>query len=151
MRCPFCAHEDTQVKDSRPSDDGTAIRRRRYCNACSARFTTFERTQLRELTVLKKTGERRPFNRDKLTRSIDIAVRKRPIMPDQVDMLVNNIVRQLEGSGENEITTTLIGQLVMDALAKLDQVAYVRFASVYRDFCEAKDFENFVGQLGKKG
>ena len=150
MRCPFCAHEDTQVKDSRPSEDGSAIRRRRFCTACNARFTTFERTQLRELTVVKKTGERRPFDRDKLTRSIDTAVRKRPVTPEQVDMLVNTIVRQLEGSGENEVTTSHIGQLIMDALAKLDQVAYVRFASVYRDFCEATDFEKFIGQIGKK-
>jgi transcriptional repressor NrdR len=150
MRCPFCAHDETQVKDSRPSDDAMAIRRRRHCTACNARFTTFERTQLRDLTVVKKTGERRPFNRDKLTRSIDIAVRKRPVLQEQVDMMVNNIVRQLEGSGESEVTTSYIGQLVMEGLARLDQVAYVRFASVYRDFCEAKDFEKFIGQLGKK-
>jgi len=147
MRCPFCAHEDTQVKDSRPSDDAMAIRRRRHCPACNGRFTTFERTQLRELTVVKKNGGRRPFDRDKLTRSIGIAVRKRPISSDQVEFMVTEIVRQLEGLGEAEIETNYIGQLVMEALAKLDQVAYVRFASVYRDFCETKDFEKFIGQL----
>jgi len=150
MRCPFCAHEDTQVKDSRPSDDGMAIRRRRVCTACNARFTTFERTQLRELMVIKKDGERRPFDREKLVRSLDIALRKRPVSPEQADMLVNTIVRQLEESGDSEVQTSHIGQLVMDALAGIDPVAYVRFASVYRDFGEAKDFERFIGQLGKK-
>lgn len=128
-----------------------AIRRRRFCTACNARFTTFERIQIRELTVIKKDGERRPFDRDKLIRSITLATRKRSITPEQVDMLVNNLVRELEGAGESEVPSVQIGEMVMEALSKLDQVAYVRFASVYRDFCEAKDFEKFIGQLRKKG
>jgi transcriptional repressor NrdR len=148
MRCPFCGHEDTQVKDSRPSEDGQAIRRRRFCPACNSRFTTFERVQLRELTVVKKNGERRPFDREKLARSIMLALRKRPFDPDQVEMLVNNIVRKLESLGENEITSEQIGGEVMEALADIDPVAYVRFASVYRDFREAKDFNEFVKKIG---
>ena len=148
MRCPFCGNEETQVKDSRPSEDGSAIRRRRHCPACGARFTTFERVQLRELTVIKKTGRRVPFDRDKLARSIRIAVRKRPIDDEQVERIVNSIQRRLESSGESEIPSTVIGELVMDALANLDKVAYVRFASVYRNFREAKDFEDFLGKLG---
>jgi len=147
MRCPFCANEDTQVKDSRPTDDNAAIRRRRQCPNCGARFTTFERVQLRELTVVKTTGQREPFDRDKLLRSMQIALRKRPVDPERVERVVNGIVRRLESSGESEIPTSVIGQIVMDALASLDQVAYVRFASVYRNFREAKDFEEFVGKL----
>jgi transcriptional repressor NrdR len=148
MRCPFCGHDDTQVKDSRPTEDNTAIRRRRYCPSCGARFTTFERIQLRELTVIKKGGERVPFDRDKLARSISIATRKRPVEPERVERLINSIVRRLESAGENEVTSEMIGELVMEGLAALDPVAYVRFASVYRNFREAKDFEDFVGKIG---
>lgn len=148
MRCPFCGNDDTQVKDSRPTEDNSAIRRRRSCPACGSRFTTFERVQLRELTVIKKDGQRVPFDRDKLTRSIELAVRKRPIEPERIERMVNGIVRRLESSGESDISSTAIGELVMDALANLDPVAYVRFASVYRNFREAKDFEEFVGSLG---
>jgi transcriptional repressor NrdR len=147
MRCPFCGADDTQVKDSRPTDDRGAIRRRRLCPSCGARFTTFERVQLRELTVIKKNGQREPFDRDKLARSISIALRKRPIEPERVERLVNSLVRQLESSGETDIPSTMIGGLVMEALSTLDQVAYIRFASVYRNFCEAKDFGEFVGQI----
>lgn len=147
MRCPFCFNDDTQVKDSRPTEDNSAIRRRRLCVGCGSRFTTFERVQLRELTVLKKSGRRAPFDREKLTRSIQIAVRKRPVEQEQVERLINGIVRRLESSGESEISSEVIGEMVMDALANLDQVAYVRFASVYRNFHEAKDFEEFVGRL----
>jgi transcriptional repressor NrdR len=147
MRCPFCGNEDTQVKDSRPAEDNSAVRRRRYCQACGSRFTTFERVQLRELTVVKKNGQRVPFDRDKLARSILIATRKRPVEPDRVDRMINGIVRRLESFGEAEITTEQIGGLVMDALASLDQVAFVRFASVYRDFREARDFEEFIGEM----
>jgi len=148
MRCPFCGHEDTQVKDSRPTEDNAAIRRRRSCPQCGSRFTTFERVQLRDLVVMKKNGVRVPFDRDKLARSIAIAVRKRPVEPDRVERIVNSIQRRLESSGETEIPSTMIGEMVMDALAGLDPVAYVRFASVYRNFREAKDFEEFVGKLG---
>ncbi|MCH8139685.1 MAG: transcriptional repressor NrdR [Proteobacteria bacterium] len=148
MRCPFCGHADTQVKDSRPTEDSAAIRRRRACPACGSRWTTFERVHLRELTVLKKNGQRVLFDRDKLARSIHIAVRKRPIDDEQVERIVNGIQRRLESSGESDIPTPMIGEMVMDALASLDQVAYVRFASVYRNFREAKDFEDFIGKLG---
>lgn len=148
MHCPFCGHEDTQVKDSRPSEDGQAIRRRRFCPECNSRFTTFERVQLRELTVVKKNGERRPFDREKLARSIMLALRKRPFDPDKIEMLVNNIVRKLETSGENEVSSEQIGGEVMEALAEIDPVAYVRFASVYRDFREARDFNDFVKKIG---
>ncbi|MDH3228446.1 MAG: transcriptional regulator NrdR [Alphaproteobacteria bacterium] len=144
MRCPFCGHDDTQVKDSRPTEDNSAIRRRRFCTGCGARFTTFERVQLRELTVLKKTGQREVFDRDKLSRSMMIALRKRPVDPDRVDRVINGIVRRLESAGESEIRGETIGELVMEALSALDQVAYVRFASVYRNFREAKDFETFI-------
>ena len=144
MRCPFCGHEDTQVKDSRPAEDNTAIRRRRFCTGCGARFTTFERVQLRELTVLKRNNQREVFDRDKLARSMTIACRKRPVDPDRMERVVNGIVRRLESSGESEIKVDSIGALVMEALAALDQVAYVRFASVYRNFREAKDFEEFI-------
>lgn len=147
MRCPFCSHADTQVKDSRPSEDGLTIRRRRFCTACNSRFTTFERVQLRELTVIKKNGERRVFDRDKILRSIGIATRKRPVTGDQVDQLVSSIVHRLETSGESEIPASLIGEMVMEGLKKFDDVAYIRFASVYRNFREAKDFEDFVGNL----
>ena len=144
MRCPFCGHEDTQVKDSSPTEDNTAIRRRRFCPGCGARFTTFERVQLRELTVLKRNNQREVFDRDKLARSMTIACRKRPVDPDRMERVVNGIVRRLESSGESEIKVDSIGALVMEALAALDQVAYVRFASVYRNFREAKDFEEFI-------
>jgi transcriptional repressor NrdR len=148
MRCPFCGNDDTQVKDSRPTEDNSAIRRRRQCPNCGARFTTFERVQLRELTVLKSNGKREPFDRDKLLRSMTISLRKRPVEPERLDRVVNGIVRRLESSGESEIPAKHIGELVMDALASLDPVAYVRFASVYRNFREARDFEEFVEKLG---
>ena len=151
MRCPFCGNDDTQVKDSRPTEDNTAIRRRRFCPACGARFTTFERVQLRELTVIKKTGKRVPFDRDKLARSIQIALRKRPIDPERIERLVTGIVRRLESMGESEIPSDVIGEMVMDALGNVDQVAYVRFASVYKNFREAKDFENFVETIQSGG
>lgn len=147
MRCPFCSNEDTQVKDSRPTEDRSAIRRRRFCAGCGARFTTFERIQLRELTVVKRSGRRVPFDRDKLQRSIDIALRKRPVEAERVERMVNGLVRRLESTGESEIPSESIGQLVMDALSSLDQVAYVRYASVYRNFREAQDFENFLTTL----
>ena len=150
MRCPFCGHEDTQVKDSRPSEDGTSIRRRRFCPECDSRFTTFERVQLRELIVVKKDGKRRPFEREKLIRSLGIAVRKRPVSDEQIEMAVNNITRKLESLGESEIKSEIIGQCVMEVLAQLDPVAYVRFASVYREFREAKDFEDFIDKLGSE-
>ena len=149
MRCPFCAHNDTQVKDSRPTEDNSAIRRRRYCPNCGARFTTFERVQLRELTVMKKGGQREPFEREKLLRSMRISLRKRPVEEDRVERVVNGIVRRLESSGEAEIQADQIGELVMEALLTLDKVAYVRFASVYRNCRETKDFEDFItGELG---
>ncbi|MEX2449615.1 MAG: transcriptional regulator NrdR [Rhodospirillales bacterium] len=147
MRCPFCGHDDTQVKDSRPTEDNTAIRRRRFCPACGARWTTFERVQLRELTVVKKDGDKAPFDREKLLRSLKIALRKRPVEEERIDRVVNSIQRRLETLGENEIPTKVIGEMVMDHLADLDQVAYVRFASVYRNFHEARDFEEFIGTL----
>ncbi len=148
MRCPFCGNDDTQVKDSRPTEDNSAIRRRRQCISCGARFTTFERVQLRELTVKKGNGQRQVFDRDKLRRSMEIALRRRPVEPDRVERVVNGIIRRLESSGESEIPSKTIGKLVMDALASLDQVAYVRFASVYRNFREARDFEEFIDKLG---
>ena len=147
MRCPFCGHEDTQVKDSRPSDDGAAIRRRRLCSNCGQRFTTVERVQLRELSVMKSDGRRVPFERDKLARSIRIALRKRPVDDERIERIVNGIVRQLEASGENEVPSHQVGELVMETLKEVDAVAYVRFASVYRDFREASDFGAFVGSL----
>ena len=145
MRCPFCSNEDTQVKDSRPTEDNTAIRRRRSCPNCGGRFTTFERVQMRDLTVIKKSGQRVPFDRDKLERSMRIALRKRPVDPDRVERVISGIVRRLESSGETDVPVARIGEMVMDALANLDPVAYVRFASVYRNFREAKDFEEFIG------
>jgi transcriptional repressor NrdR len=147
MKCPFCGNVDTQVKDSRPSEDASIIRRRRFCPACNSRFTTFERVQLRELTVVKRTGERRAFDRDKILRSISMAVRKRPVEPDAVEKLVNRIVQKLESLGESEIASNLIGEMVMEGLKELDDVAYIRFASVYRNFREAKDFEKFASNL----
>jgi transcriptional repressor NrdR len=148
MRCPFCGHDDTQVKDSRPSEDNSAIRRRRHCPECGGRFTTFERVQLRELIVVKKNNRREPFEREKLERSITHALRKRPVERERIDRMITGIVRRLESMGENEIPSQVIGELVMQALSSLDKVAYVRFASVYRNFREAKDFEEFVGKIG---
>ncbi|MBN9497494.1 MAG: transcriptional repressor NrdR [Alphaproteobacteria bacterium] len=148
MRCPFCGHDDTQVKDSRPTEDGGAIRRRRFCPSCGSRFTTFERVQLRELVIVKKNGVKEPFERDKLSRSLTHAVRKRPVEPERVERIVSGIQRRLESLGENEIPSTVVGEMVMDALRTLDHVAYIRFASVYKNFREAKDFEDFVGKLG---
>ena len=147
MRCPFCGSEDTQVKDSRPAEDGAAIRRRRSCPACGSRFTTFERVQLRELTVLKTDGRRVPFDRDKLARSIRVALRKRPIDEERIERIVNGIQRRLEMEAEAEVTSRQIGEMVMETLSEVDQVAYVRFASVYRNFREAKDFRAFLGEL----
>ena len=147
MRCPFCGNEDSQVKDSRPTEDGAAIRRRRQCEACAARFTTFERIQLRDLVVLKSEERREPFERDKLLRSVSIACRKRPISPVQIEKLVSGIQRQLETQGESEVPSQRIGEMVMEGLKGLDPVAYIRFASVYKDFREAKDFEEFAGNV----
>lgn len=147
MRCPFCGFEDTQVKDSRSSEDGSAIRRRRACPKCQSRFTTFERIQLRELSVIKKNGQRRPFDREKLLHSINLAVRKRDISLEQIESTLNNIIRNLEGYGEGEIPTEIIGQAVMSALIQLDKVAYIRYASVYKEFREAKDFGDFVNTI----
>jgi transcriptional repressor NrdR len=147
MRCPFCGNADTQVKDSRPTEDSAAIRRRRVCPQCGQRFTTFERVQLRELTVLKRNGRRTPFDRDKLLRSVQIALRKRPVDPDRIDQMVSGIVRRLESAGDEEINSEAIGELVMDGLKQLDDVAYVRFASVYRNFRDPKDFEDVLGEL----
>ena len=144
MRCPFCGHEETQVKDSRPTEDNSSIRRRRQCPACGARFTTFERVQLRELMVIKKDGNRTVFDREKLVRSINISCRKRPVNPDKIELITNSIQRRLESSGETEIPTKVIGELVMDALKELDRVAYLRFASVYKDFQETDDFRKFI-------
>jgi len=151
LRCPFCGHEDSQVKDSRPSEDGAAIRRRRQCEGCGARFTTFERIQLREFSVVKSEGKREPFERDKLAKSIAIACRKRAIEPARIERLVSGIQRQLETSGESEVSARAIGELVMDGLKQLDSVAYIRFASVYRDFTDAKDFEEFAGSVRDLG
>lgn len=147
MRCPFCHHDDSQVKDSRPTEDGSAIRRRRQCPACGARFTTFERIQLRDLVVLKKSGKKELFDREKLASSVLVACRKRDIESERLEKLVTSIQRQLEATGDQEIEADRIGELVMEGLAKLDPVAYVRFASVYKDFREAQDFETFVGSL----
>ncbi len=149
MRCPYCGASDTQVKDSRPTEDSAAIRRRRVCVECGGRFTTFERVQLRDITVLKKSGRRAPFDRDKLMRSVQVAIRKRPVDQERLERMVSGIVRQLESRGEQEIPSEEIGLLVMEGLRNLDDVAYVRFASVYRDFREAKDFQAFVGELAE--
>jgi transcriptional repressor NrdR len=147
MKCPYCGAPDTQVKDSRPTEDAASIRRRRVCTDCGGRFTTFERVQLRDLTVVKRSGRKVPFDRDKLQRSITVALRKRPVAPERVERLVSGLVRQIESLGENEVTAEEIGQLVMEGLKSLDDVAYVRFASVYRNFREAKDFETVLGEL----
>lgn len=146
MRCPFCASEDSQVKDSRSAEDGNAIRRRRLCNSCGARFTTFERVQLRELTVLKKSGRRAPFDREKLIRSVLIALQKRPVTPEQIERMISGIVRRLESLGRSEINSDEIGQMVMESLAHLDSVGYVRYASVYKDFHAVSDFESFIDE-----
>ncbi len=150
MRCPFCAHEDTQVKDSRPTEDNAVIRRRRSCPACNARFTTFERVHLRDLTIVKSSGRRETFDREKLKRSVAVALRKRPVDDDRLERMISSLVRQLEASGQTEFPSDRLGEMVMEMLAELDQVAYVRFASVYRDFREAKDFEEFVGRLADR-
>ncbi len=149
MRCPFCGHEDTQVKDSRPTEDGTSIRRRRSCGGCTQRFSTVERVQLREITVVKSDGRRVPFDRDKLSRSVRIALRKRPVEDERIERIVNGIVRKLEASGEADVNSKDIGEQVMETLKEVDAVAYVRFASVYRNFREAKDFEAFLGGLSE--
>ncbi len=147
MRCPYCMNADTQVKDSRPTEENTVIRRRRVCADCGGRFTTFERIQLRELTIVKNTGRKVPFERDKLMRSVQVALRKRPVEPERIERMVSGIVRRLENLGESEIQAKMVGELVMEGLYALDQVAYVRFASVYRNFREAKDFEEFLGEM----
>ena len=149
MRCPYCGCEDTQVKDSRPTEENQAIRRRRVCPECAGRFTTFERVQLRELIVHKRSGRKAPFDRDKLVNSVMVALRKRPIESERIERIVSGIVRQLEASGESEVASSMIGELVMDALRGLDPVAYVRFASVYRDFREAADFESVLGEIAR--
>ena len=148
MRCPFCGHMESQVKDSRPSEDGAAIRRRRLCPECGGRFTTFERVQVRELTIVKRSGRRSPFDREKLVRSISLAMQKRPVDAERVDRMVNGIVRQLESLGETELPSSAVGEMAMKALKALDDVAYVRYASVYRDFRETSDFAKFLGQEG---
>ena len=150
MRCPFCSNEDTQVKDSRPTEDNTSIRRRRICDQCGSRFTTFERIQLRDLVVIKTKGQKENFDRDKMFRSLSLALRKRSVDNEKIEKIVNAIVRKLENSGETEIKSNIIGQYIMEALMHLDQVAYVRFASVYKNFREAKDFEDFLGNLEDK-
>jgi transcriptional repressor NrdR len=149
MRCPFCSHEASQVKDSRPTEDGASIRRRRQCEDCGARFTTFERVQLRELSIVKSGSRREPFDRSKLERSVAIACRKRPVPPERIERLISSIQRQLETSGESEMDSARIGEMVMAGLKALDTVAYIRFASVYKDFREAKDFEDFAGTVGE--
>ncbi|WP_031548739.1 transcriptional regulator NrdR [Parvularcula oceani] len=150
MRCPFCSGEDTQVKDSRPTEDAAAIRRRRLCAGCGARFTTFERVQLRELIVVKSSGKKVPFDREKLARSVAIATRKRDLDPEEVERTVAAVVRDLEARGEAEIPSSVVGEKVMNALARIDDVAFVRYASVYKNFTEAKDFEAFLGSMVKK-
>ena len=151
MRCPFCAHDDSQVKDSRPTEDNTSIRRRRQCESCGARFTTFERVQLREVTVVKSDGKREPFDRIKLDQSVALACRKRGIEQERIDQLVSGIQRQIETAGDGEVATSRIGELVMEGLRQLDSVAYIRFASVYRDFSEARDFEEFASSVRDVG
>ncbi len=151
MRCPYCAGENTQVKDSRPSEENTSIRRRRICPDCDGRFTTFERVQLREMVVVKRSGRKVPFERDKLSKSIEIALRKRPVEPERIERLVSGLVRRLESSGEAELQSTAIGEMVMEALRGLDPVAYVRFASVYRDFRDAAAFQDVLGDIARDG
>ena len=148
MRCPYCGNEDTQVKDSRPTEDASAIRRRRICNACGGRFTTFERVQLRELMVVKKSGRKVPFDRDKLARSVNTALRKREVAPERIDRMISGVVRQLESLGDAEVTSEQIGEFVMEGLKGLDDVAFVRFASVYRNFATPDDFRAFLSELG---
>jgi transcriptional repressor NrdR len=150
MRCPFCGALNTQVKDSRPAEDSGAIRRRRFCGECGGRFTTFERIQLRELTIIKRNGRRVPFDRDKLARSIQIAARKRAVEPERIDQLVSGIVRRMESSGEPEISSQRLGEMVMEGLKTLDDVAYVRYASVYKNFREASDFTDLLSELSEK-
>jgi len=150
VRCPFCSHQDSQVRDSRPTEENTAIRRRRICDQCGSRFTTFERIQLRDLIVIKNNNQKQPFDRDKMFRSLSLALRKRDVDQEKIEKIVNAINRRLENSGETEIKTSLIGEYIMEALSNLDQVAYVRFASVYKNFREAKDFEDFLGSLDDK-
>ena len=150
MRCPFCSHADSQVKDSRHTEDNTAIRRRRICDQCGSRFTTFERIQLRDLIVIKNNNQKETFDRDKMYRSLSLSLRKRNVAEDKIEKIVSAIARRLENSGETEIKSTLIGEYIMEALSNLDQVAYVRFASVYKNFREAKDFEDFLGNLDDK-
>jgi len=150
MRCPYCSNKETQVRDSRPSEDNSTIRRRRVCPGCGGRFTTFERIQLRELYVLKRTGQKVIFDRDKLMRSVQIATRKRPVEVDKLEQMVSGIVRQLENRGDTFVPTELIGKLIMEGLQQLDDVSYVRFASVYKDFREAKDFEEFLEEISDK-
>ena len=147
MQCPFCNNQETQVRDSRPTEENSAIRRRRFCSACGARFTTFERIQLRELTVLKKSGKKVPFDRDKLERSIHISLRKRPVESDRIERMISGIVRRVESLGESEVDSSVIGGIVMEGLQSIDSVAYVRFASVYKNFREARDFEEFLGEI----
>ncbi|MEY4720557.1 MAG: transcriptional repressor NrdR [Pseudomonadota bacterium] len=151
MRCPFCAHDNSQVKDSRPTEDNTSIRRRRQCESCGARFTTFERVQLREITVVKSDGARESFDRGKIEQSVTLACRKRGIAQERLDQLVSGVQRQIETLGESEVTSKIIGEMVMDGLRQLDSVAYIRFASVYRDFSEARDFEEFAGTVRDVG
>ena len=148
MRCPFCGHAESQVKDSRPSEEGASIRRRRSCPQCGGRFTTFERVQLRELTIIKRSGRRTPFDREKLVRSISVALRKRPVDPERLERMVSGIVRQLESMGETELPSHVVGEMVMKALKSLDEVGYVRYASVYRDFRQTQDFAKFLGEEG---
>jgi transcriptional repressor NrdR len=151
LRCPFCAHDNSQVKDSRPTEDNTSIRRRRQCESCGARFTTFERVQLREITVVKSDGARESFDRGKIEQSVTLACRKRGIAQERLDQLVSGVQRQIETLGESEVTSKIIGEMVMDGLRQLDSVAYIRFASVYRDFSEARDFEEFAGTVRDVG
>ena len=151
MRCPFCAHDDSQVKDSRPTEDNTSIRRRRQCEGCGARFTTFERVQLREVTVVKSEGRREPFDRAKIEYSVALACRKRAVDQERIDQLVSGIQRQVETAGESEVASSAIGEMVMDGLRQIDSVAYIRFASVYRDFSEARDFEEFASAVQEAG
>ena len=150
MRCPFCSHEDSQVKDSRHTEDNTAIRRRRICDQCGSRFTTFERIQLRDLIVIKSNGQKETFDRDKMFRSLSLSLRKRNVEQDKIEKIVSAIARRLENSGETEIKSNIIGEYIMEALSNLDQVAYVRFASVYKNFREVKDFEDFLDNLEEK-
>ena len=147
MRCPFCGHIDTQVKDSRPAEEHVSIRRRRFCPACGGRFTTYERVQLRDLVVVKSNGRREDFDRDKMARSIRIAMQKRPVEPERIEQMISGIVRRLESTGETDIASKMIGEIVMEALSRIDNVAYVRFASVYKNFQDAGDFDKFVSEL----